>query len=244
MSSTYTTNTSLNKPGTNDTGWDTPIRANLDQIDALGAVGPLAVTYTENPSASLNVKVAAGSYRKSDGTVVSYAGTASQAMTASQTNYVYLTDAGTLTVNTTGFPASSNIVPLATVVAGTSTITSIADSRRPFASYGASALAITADTDTATITFDCSGGAAVSKHSVTLGGNRTLAVSGDADGQEIDIILTQDATGSRTVTFWSGIKWAGGSAPTLTTTAGKADRVKILRTGSGAYLGAVVGQNY
>jgi hypothetical protein len=137
MSSTFTTYVGMEIPGTNDTGWDVPIRATINTIDGLSAVGSLAVALAEHPSASLNVKVAAGSFRKSDGTIVSYAGTSSQAMTASNTNYLYLTDAGVLTVNTTGFPASTFHVRLATVVADTGTITSITDARLPWVSSGA-----------------------------------------------------------------------------------------------------------
>lgn len=137
MASSYTSKIGLNKPADNDTAWGTPLRANYDQIDVLGAVGPLAVCQTEFPSTTLNVKVAAGNYRKSDGTIVSYAGTSSQAMTASNTNYVYLTDSGTLTVSTSAFPSATFIVRLATVVAGGSTITSVTDSRVPWLSFGA-----------------------------------------------------------------------------------------------------------
>lgn len=240
MPDTFTTRTTLRKPANNASGWDTLVNADLDAIDALEAVGALAVANTAIPSASLNVKVAAGTYRKADGGVGTYAGTASQAMTTAATNYVYLTDAGTLTVNTTGFPTTGNIVPLAVVVAGASTITSITDARRPFGSFGVAKQTITADVDGATITFN----AGVSdKHSVTLGGNRTLAVSNDTDGQELTIILKQDATGSRTVTWWAGIKWHNSVTPTLTTTANKADAFRILRTGSGAYYGFILGTN-
>ena len=55
--------------------------------------------------------------------------------------------------------------------------------------------------------------------------------------------LLQDGTGSRTVTWFSTIKWAGGSAPTLTTTASKADVFGFLCTATDAYDGFVVGQN-
>jgi hypothetical protein len=45
-------------------------------------------------------------------------------------------------------------------------------------------------------------------------------------GQKYSLKLCQDGTGSRTVTWWaSTIKWAGGSAPILTTTASKCDVV-------------------
>lgn len=135
MSTSYTPNAGLSKPAANDRGWDAPILATIDALDALAPLGGLCVGFAETPSASLNVKVSAGSYRKADGTVGTYAGTSSQAMTTATTNYVYLTDSGTLTVNTTGFPASSH-VRLATVAAGATTITSITDARISNASLG------------------------------------------------------------------------------------------------------------
>jgi len=96
------------------------------------------------------------------------------------------------------------------------------------------------DTDGATVTFDRSAG---KNHQVTLGGDRTLVVSNLGVGQYIAIDLIQDATGSRTVTWWSGIKWADGVAPILTATANKIDSFIIKCTGAGAYLGYVVSQN-
>lgn len=66
---------------------------------------------------SLTFGVRAGSFMNGD-TVVNYAGSAAQALTNNQTNYVYLTSAGVLTVNTTGFPVQSAAphIPLATIV--------------------------------------------------------------------------------------------------------------------------------
>lgn len=100
--------------------------------------------------------------------------------------------------------------------------------------------AVKADTDGATITFDLD---VANIHTVTLGGNRTLAISNEDAGQVFILRLLQDGTGSRTVTWFSTIKWAGGSAPTLTTTAGKADVFGFLVTGTDAYDGFIVGQN-
>ena len=101
--------------------------------------------------------------------------------------------------------------------------------------------AITSDVDGATITFDMS---ASNIHQVTLGGNRTLAVSNVSVGQTFTIILAQDGTGSRTISGWfSGISWAGGSVPTLTTTASKKDMFTFLCTSAGVYIGTVSGQN-
>jgi hypothetical protein len=98
---------------------------------------------------------------------------------------------------------------------------------------------LTTDTDGATITFDLS----TSLHTVTLGGNRTLALSNETVGQTFVIRLVQDATGSRTVTWFSTIKWAGGSAPTLTTTAAKTDVFGFICTSAGNYDGFVIGTN-
>ena len=60
---------------------------------------------------------------------------------------------------------------------------------------------------------------------VTLGGNRTLAnPSNPYDGQLYNFRIAQDATGSRTLTFGSKYKFAGG-APTLSTAASAVDFV-------------------
>lgn len=94
--------------------------------------------------------------------------------------------------------------------------------------------------DGATVTFDMTVG---NRQRVTLGGNRTLALTGTSEGQVFLLRLKQDATGSRTVTWFAGISWAGGVAPTLTTTANKADLFQFVRTGANTYDGFVVGQN-
>jgi len=98
---------------------------------------------------------------------------------------------------------------------------------------------LTSNSDAATITFDLS----TSLHTVTLGGNRTLALSNETVGQTFVIRLVQDATGSRIPVFFTTIKWAGGSAPTLTTTAGKTDVLGFICTSAGNYDGFVIGMN-
>ena len=101
--------------------------------------------------------------------------------------------------------------------------------------------ALKANSDGATVTFDLN---VANVHTVTLGGNRTFAISNETAGQKFIIRVLQDGTGSRLVSTWfSTIKWAGGSAPTLTTTAGKADVFGFLVTGTDTYDGFVIGQN-
>jgi len=76
-------------------------------------------------------------------------------------------------------------------------------------------------TDGATITWDV-GSSPVAK--VTLGGNRTLsAPTNGVAGQFISIAVIQDGTGSRTLTWNSAYEFTADTAPTLTTTASKAD---------------------
>jgi len=95
-------------------------------------------------------------------------------------------------------------------------------------------------TDGATVTFDLSQSR---NWIVTLGGNRTLALSNVVTGMVFMVTLKQDGTGSRTATWWSGISWAGGTAPTLTTTANKADTFGFICTGTNTYYGYIVEQN-
>ena len=59
---------------------------------------------------------------------------------------------------------------------------------------------------------------------ITLGGNRNLsAASGAITGQFVSILVIQDGTGSRTLTFNAVYEFTGDEAPTLTTTASKGD---------------------
>ena len=76
-------------------------------------------------------------------------------------------------------------------------------------------------TDAATIAVDLSLG---NNFTVTLAGNRTLgAPTNVTAGQSGVIVVTQDGTGSRTLAYNTVYKFAGGTAPTLTTTASAVD---------------------
>lgn len=67
---------------------------------------------------------------------------------------------------------------------------------------------------------------------VTLTGNATLTLSNPTNGATYKLKIIQDGTGSRTVTFSPTPKWAGGSAPTLTTTANAVDFVTLYYDGT------------
>lgn len=86
--------------------------------------------------------------------------------------------------------------------------------------------AIVTLTDGATVTPDMADG---NNFSLTLGGNRTLANPTNLTaGQSGSIFLVQDGTGSRTLAYGSYYDFAGGTAPTLTTTANAVDRIDYI----------------
>ncbi len=118
-----------------DENWNVGNNANYSAIDALSPVGAFAVTFTEFPSASLNVKVAPGAYMSLSGVITDYLGTTSQAIPTGTTKVLYLTPAGVLTV-AASYPTTAGYIPLAVVVAGATTITSITDDRSPAAIVG------------------------------------------------------------------------------------------------------------
>lgn len=93
----------------------------------------------------------------------------------------------------------------------------------------------------ATATLDLNKG---NEHRITMpAGNITIAISNEIDGQKFVVSITQDGTGSRTVTWFSTIKWVNGVAPTLTTTASKRDTFVFICTGVDTYDGFIVGLN-
>ena len=74
-------------------------------------------------------------------------------------------------------------------------------------------------------------------------GNITISISNAVNGQIFTIRILQDGVGSRTVTWFTTIKWAGSASPTLTTTPNKADTFIFRVTGTNTYDGFIVGQN-
>jgi len=79
----------------------------------------------------------------------------------------------------------------------------------------------TALTDGSSITWDAS---TQDVAKVTLAGNRTLgSASNGTTGQFISLLIIQDGTGSRTLTWNAAYEFASDTAPTLTTTANLGD---------------------
>ncbi len=77
---------------------------------------------------------------------------------------------------------------------------------------------------------------------LTLTGNATLTMPTAVAGKSFIIILAQDATGGRSVT-WTTVSWPSATAPTITSTLSKKDIYSFFSDGTSWY-GATIAQNY
>lgn len=98
---------------------------------------------------------------------------------------------------------------------------------------------VTANTSTA-YTIDLANGTV---QILTLTGNCIYTFPSPAAGKSFTLFQKQDATGSRTVTWAATVKWPASTAPTITSTASKADLFSFISDGTYWY-GRTIGQNY
>lgn len=87
-------------------------------------------------------------------------------------------------------------------------------------------------TDGATINWDM-GNSRIAQ--VTIAGNRTIAAPTTMLAGSALLIVNQDATGSRTLTWNAVFKWPGGVAPTLSTAANAKDVFSFVLDGTNLY---------
>lgn len=79
---------------------------------------------------------------------------------------------------------------------------------------------------------------------LTLTGSCTFTFpAATTAGRSFLLILRQDSTGSRTVTWPAAVRWPGGTAPTITATASRYDLYAFTADGS-VWLGRTIAQNY
>lgn len=71
---------------------------------------------------------------------------------------------------------------------------------------------------------------------LSLTGNVTLSLTNEADGRRFTLFVRGQASGYG-VTWWGGLKWPGGAAPTIPTTSGRVMPVGFVRLASGEWLG-------
>ena len=206
-------------------------------VSANGFAGTVA-TATTTPAITVSTSITG---------VLKGNGTAISAATAG-TDYVTPTGTETLTNKTLTAPVISSISNTGTLTLPTSTDTLVGRAttdtltnktltnptitnytETPFSANSSTAITLALTNGTVQI--------------ITLTGNATITMPAVVSGKSFTILLKQDGTGSRTVTWAATVQWPSGTAPTITSTASKMDKYVFISDGTYWY-GSTAGQNY
>jgi hypothetical protein len=204
-----------------------------------GTNGTLSIVTTDDSAAAANITITADGTFEADGTTITLDSSGDIVLDADGADVIFKDD-GTSILSFTN--SSSDAVITAGVQDkdiifkgddGGSAVTSLTLDMSNFSFAVFSAAAYNAEatlTDASTISWN-----AITQPvaKVTLGANRTLgAASGGVAGAFISLLIIQDGTGSRTVSFNAAYEFAEDTAPTLTTTASKGDLFVFRYNGS------------
>jgi hypothetical protein len=212
------TDTGKFKIGTGSTAWNSLSYAAAGTVTSVGLSAPSIFTVTGSPVSS-------------SGTLtISYSGTA-----------LPVANGGT-NATSAGITAFNNITGYTASGATGTTSTNLVFSTQPTITNPTVTNYVetlySANTSTA-ITVDLANGTV---QNLTLTGNATITMPTAVAGKSFIIILSQDGTGGRTVT-WSTVSWPGATAPTVTSTASKKDIYSFFSNGT-SWFGTTIGQNY
>lgn len=182
-------------------------------------------------------------------------GTIAQFNTAlSDADFATLAGSETLTNKTITAPVLSGSVTGTYTLAGTPTLTSPTINTAAIVSptisgtpvistdinFGANTAYFTETDNGNSSTADTIDWGTSNKQKSTLTGNCTFTFTAPPGPCSLVLKLAQDATGSRTVTWPATVKWSGGTAPTLTTTASKIDIITFYYDGTNYYGSSVL----
>jgi hypothetical protein len=240
MADTTTTNLGLTKPevGASTDSWGTKLNTDLDTIDALFDTGPV-LKIAKGGTGAATASDARTALGLAIGTnVLAYDSNLQSFVTA----FTLPTSDGTanqiIKTNGSGTLSFTTAATGDVTLTGTETLTNKTIEAGVFTN-GYTEEVNTANTSTA-YTVDLANG---SVQILTLTGNCTFTFPTATAGKGFTMLLKQDGTGSRTVTWPSSVKWPASTAPTITSTASKGD--KFVFVGDGTYWWASsAGQNY
>lgn len=242
-----TSKTGLAQPSYNSSSWNTPLNSNFDILDnALGGVttlastsGTVTLTSTQYQKAILSIPSSVTLtnnliYRIPSGvigtwvvnniatqgaytlTIESGGGGASLALSPLSATYIYCDGTNVYNAANPSYPIALSFISQQASATDYRANTTASKFLNPNGVWNA--MSEVTLTDSSTISWDMSTGF---DFIVTLGGNRIMgAPTNTKVGQKGRLIIAQDGTGGRTITSWNGVyDFAGGIAPTLTTTA-------------------------
>ena len=205
-------------------GNSSPAQA-LDVTGNIKIEGSNQISFNTNGSIAYNTTTIDGSANNivfsnasNEAIVLQTSGAAAINLRTNNTSRMWISSAGNVAIGST--------VPGATLdVSGTIV------SRRIAATFGA------------TMTVDWSKG---NIQSLAMTANVTsMTFSNPVDGAKYILMIKQDATGSRTIAWPATVRWPGGTAPTLTTTANKTDYITFIYNGvDSKYDGVGIVQNF
>lgn len=232
MADTFTTNLNMTKPevGASTDTWGTKLNTDLDTLDAIFKSDGTGTAVGLNLTGKSFVATAGNiSFKDATDATKIAKFDASTIATATTRTYVFPNANGTFYL--VGQAIDSTVIGGTTPAAGTFT-----------------ALTLTQDYKENVLTANTSTGYTIALTNgtvqiLTLTGNCTYTFPTATAGKSFILFQKQDGTGSRTVTWPAAVKWPGGTAPTITSTASKMDIFSFFSDGTNWY-GVTVAQNY